>query len=98
MDEVYVDDEIVLVDEEGVEHTVNILFTYDNEDRGAQYVLFYDKNNPEEIIVARYYEDEENPDNLIYDLDLSDEELDEAEVILATYQEDPSIQDLIDEE
>ena len=60
MDEVYVDDEIVLVDEEGVEHTVNILFTYDNEDRGAQYVLFYDKNNPEEIIVARYYEDEEN--------------------------------------
>ena len=32
------DNEIVIVDEDGVETKFEILFTYENDDRGTQYV------------------------------------------------------------
>ena len=83
------ENQMVVTDAEGKEHLMNILFTYDNEERKASYVFFYDSEDPkEEVIVMRYLESGELEP--IED----DEEYDEAEEVFNAWQEDPKIQDL----
>ena len=36
---------MVILDEEGNEHTVEILFTYEHEERGKKYVFFFEESN-----------------------------------------------------
>ena len=81
--------QMVVTDNEGKEHLMQILFTYDNEERGASYVFFYDTEDPnEEVIVMRYLESGELEP--IED----DEEYDEVEEVFNAWQEDPKIQEL----
>lgn len=83
------ENQMVVTDSEGKEHLMNILFTYDNEERKASYVFFYDSEDPnEEVIVMRYLESGELEP--IED----DEEYDEVEEVFNAWQEDPKIQDL----
>lgn len=84
------DDEIVIYDEDGNEFLMNILFTYENEERGAQYVFLYDNATPEDIIVMKYNEDHE-----LFEV-TDEDELNEAEEVLEAYNEDPSIQEIKD--
>lgn len=79
------DDHIIITDDNGVESIFKILFTYDNEDRNASYVLFYSEENPEDIIAMKY-----NDGGELFEID-SDEEYDEVEEVLNTYLEDPEI-------
>lgn len=79
------DDHIIITDDNGVESIFKILFTYDNEDRNASYVLFYSEENPEDIIAMKY-----NDDGELFEIE-SDEEYDEVEEVLNTYLEDPEI-------
>ena len=54
------ENQMVVTDAEGKEHLMNILFTYDNEERKASYVFFYDSEDPnEDVIVMRYLENGE---------------------------------------
>ena len=54
------ENQMVVTDAEGKEHLMNILFTYDNEERKASYVFFYDSEDPnEDVIVMRYTKDGE---------------------------------------
>ena len=47
--------QMVVADSEGKEHLVQILFTYENEERDAKYVFFYDTEDKEEnVVVMRY--------------------------------------------
>ena len=81
--------QMVVTDNEGKEHLMLILFTYDNEERGASYVFFYDTEDPnEEVIVMRYLESGELEP--IED----DEEYDEVEEVFNAWQDDPKIQEL----
>ena len=81
--------QMVVTDNEGKEHLMQILFTYDNEERGASYVFFYDTEDPnEEVIVMRYLESGELEP--IED----DEEYDEVEEVFNAWQDDPKIQEL----
>ena len=81
--------QITIRDEEGNEHLMEILFTYDNEERGASYVFFYDTEDPnQDVIVMRYLESGELEP--IED----DEEYDEVEEVYNAWQEDPKIQEL----
>ena len=83
------ENQMVVTDNEGKEHLMNILFTYDNEERKASYVFFYDSEDPnEEVIVMRYLESGELEP--IED----DEEYDEVEEVFNAWQDDPKIQDL----
>ena len=83
------ENQMVVTDSEGKEHLMNILFTYDNEERKASYVFFYDSEDPnEDVIVMRYLESGELEP--IED----DEEYDEVEEVFNAWQEDPKIQDL----
>ena len=81
--------QMIVTDNEGKEHLMQILFTYDNEERGASYVFFYDTEDPnEEVIVMRYFESGELEP--IED----DEEYDEVEEVFNAWQDDPKIQEL----
>ena len=81
--------QMVVTDNEGKEHLMQILFTYDNEERKASYVFFYDtEDKDEEVVVMRYLESGELEP--IED----DEEYDEVEEVFNAWQEDPKIQEL----
>ena len=83
------ENQMVVTDAEGKEHLMNILFTYDNEERKASYVFFYDSEDPnEDVIVMRYTKDGELEP--IED----DEEYDEVEEVYNAWSEDPKIQEL----
>ena len=81
--------QMVVTDNEGKEHLMQILFTYDNEERKTSYVFFYDtEDKDEEVIVMRYLESGELEP--IED----DEEYDEVEEVFNAWQDDPKIQEL----
>ena len=83
------ENQMVVTDAEGKEHLMNILFTYDNEERKASYVFFCDSEDPnEDVIVMRYTKDGELEP--IED----DEEYDEVEEVYNAWVEDPKIQEL----
>ena len=83
------ENQMVVTDAEGKEHLMNSLFTYDNEERKASYVFFYDSEDPnEEVVVMRYLESGELEP--IED----DEEYDEVEEVYNAWSEDPKIQEL----
>ena len=82
------EDQIIITDAEGKEHLMQILFTYDNDERKTSYVFFFDPSNDEDVIVMRYTESGELED--IED----DEEYAEVEEVYNAYIEDPKIQDL----
>ena len=84
------DNQIIIYDEDGKEYLMNILFTYENEERNTEYVFIYDDNNPEEVIVMKYNENHE-----LFEV-TDEEELKVAEEVLEAYNEDPSIQDIKD--
>lgn len=75
------DDEIVVVDDEGKEFTFKILFTYENDQRTSKYIFFYDPEDDEEVLFARYYDD----GHLEYIED--EEELAEVEEVFASFNE-----------
>jgi len=82
------ENEIVITDEDGNEYLMNILFTYENDERNAEYAFIYDKNNPDEVMVMRYNENHE------LFLVTDEEELNEASEVLEAFNEDPQIQDI----
>ena len=84
--------QMVVIDADNKEHLMQILFTSENEERGAQYVFFYDTEDPEEnVIVMRYKGDLDSGElEPIEDY----EEYDEVEEVFNAWQEDPKIQEL----
>ena len=80
--------QITIVDGEGKEHLMEILFTYENEERGTKYVFFFDPADPENVIPMRYKDD-----GTLEDID-DEEEYDEVEEVFNAYLEDPKIQDI----
>ena len=83
------DNEMVVTNEKGEEHLMHILFTYDNEERNASYVFFYEVGDKEEnVMVMKYTEDGE-----LIEID-DDEEYEEVEEVFNAWQEDPKIQEL----
>lgn len=83
--------QITIIDEKGNEHLMQILFTYDNDERKTSYVFFYDEETPDEVFAMRYkdngeLEEIEDPD-----------EYAEVEEVFNAFQEDPKIQELKEE-
>ncbi len=85
------DKEIIIVDDDGVEVKYEILFTYVNEDRNSQYVLYFDPSNPEEIFASKY-----NDNNEMFEIE-DEEEWNEVEEVLNTFLEDPMIQNELED-
>ena len=51
------ENQIEIYDEEGNKYLMEILFTYENEERNSKYAFIYDKDSPEDIIVMKYKDD-----------------------------------------
>lgn len=49
---------IQVVDDQGNEIEFEVLFTFDNEDNGKKYVLYYDPNQEETNVFASIYDEE----------------------------------------
>ena len=84
--------QMIITDEQGKEHLMQILFTSENEEREAKYVFFYDTEDKEENVIVMRYVGELDSGELIPIED--DEEYDEAEEVFNAWQDDPKIQDL----
>ena len=86
------DTQMVVADSEGKEHLMQILFTYENDERKVKYVFFYDTEDKEEnVIVMRYIGELDSGELEPID---DDEEYDEVEEVFNAWQEDPKIQEL----
>ena len=84
--------QMVVTDDQGKEHLMQILFTSENEERNAQYVFFYETEDPEQNVIVMRYEGDLDKGELIPIED--DEEYDEVEEVFNAWQEDPKIQEL----
>ena len=82
------DNQIIIEDDDGQEHLMEILFTYEHEERNKKYVFFFDPNNEEEILVMSY-----NDEGELFPID-DDEEYEEIEEVFNAFEEDPKIQEI----
>ena len=80
------DNQIIIEDDEGQEHLMEILFTYEHEQRNKKYVFFFDPNNDEEVLVMSY-----NDEGELFPVD-DEEEYEEIEEVFNAFEEDPEIQ------
>ncbi len=74
--------QITIMDEDGNQHVMEILFTYEHPERGKKYVFLYEKNNPEEIIAMEY-----NDNGELFEIE-SEEEYEEVEEVFNAFNED----------
>jgi len=65
---------------------MEILFTYEHEERNKKYVFFFDPNNEEEVLVMSY-----NDEGELFPVD-DEEEYEEIEEVFNAFEEDPEIQ------
>ena len=83
------ENQIVITDDNGEELVMEILFTYENEERNKKYVFFYDPNDEENVLAMSY--DEETGE--LFEIE-DDEEYEEVEEVFNAYNEAPEIQNL----
>ena len=76
------DKQMTIRDDQGNEHLVEILVTYEHDERKKKYVFFYEKDNPEEVIAMEYTDDGE-----LLEIE-SDEEYEEVEEVFNTFMEE----------
>lgn len=75
------DNQIIIEDEQGNEHLVDVLFTYENEHRHRNYVFFINPEDELEVMVMAYLEDGTLED-------ITDEEYEEAEEVFNAFEEE----------
>ena len=83
------DDEMIITNEKGEEKVMKILFTYESEQRGKEYVFLYEKDDEDNVLVFRVNEEEES----LEEID-DDEEYAEAEEVFNAYMNDEKIQEI----
>lgn len=75
------DNKIMIQDEDGNEHLIEVIFTYENEHRNKKYVFFLNPTNEEEVIVMSYDDNGELNE-------IDDEEFKEAEEVLSAFEDE----------
>ena len=83
------DDEMVITNEKGEEKVMKILFSYESEQRGKEYVFLYEKDDEENVLVFSV----NGEDNSLEEIE-DDEEYAEAEEVFNAYMNDEKIQEI----
>ena len=83
------EDEMIITNEKGEEKVMKILFTYESEQRGKEYVFLYEKDNEDNVLVFAVNEKEESLEEIE-----DDEEYAEAEEVFNAYMNDEKIQEI----
>ena len=76
------DNQIIIEDDDGQEHLMEILFTYEHEERGKKYVFLYNKETPEDIFAMEY-----NDNGELFEIE-SDEEYEEVEEVFNAFMDE----------
>lgn len=79
------DNTVVITKDNGEEDVWKLYFYYTNEERGKTYYFLFKEEDPDSLIVMASKDGE----SLI---DLTDEELEEADEVLSSYESDPKIE------
>lgn len=79
--------EITIMDEDGNQHVMEILFTYEHEERKKKYVFLYEKDNPEEIIAMIY-----NDNGELFEIE-DEEEYEEVEEVFNAFNDENLIEE-----
>ena len=74
--------QITIMDEDGNERVMEILFTYEHDERKKKYVFLYEKDSPEDIIAMEY-----NDNGELFEIE-SDEEYEEVEEVFNAFMEE----------
>ena len=83
------DDEMIITNEKGEEKVMKILFSYESEQRGKEYVFLYEKDDEENVLVFSV----NGEDNSLEEIE-DDEEYAEAEEVFNAYMNDEKIQEI----
>ena len=81
-------DEMLITDENGVDHVMKILFTYDNEQRGKSYVFLYEKDDEDNVLAFSFNEKSQELSEIT-----DEEEYKEVEEVFNAFNEDPKLQE-----
>lgn len=82
------EDEMIITDENGEEKVMQILFTYENEERHKTYVFLTEKGNEEDAMAFIYDE----TDKSLSEIE-DDEEYGEVEEVFNAFLNDPKIKE-----
>ena len=74
--------EITIIDDNGNQKVMEILFTYEHEERKKKYVFLYEKNNPDEVIAMEY-----NDNGELFEIE-SEEEYEEVEEVFNAFNDE----------
>ena len=74
--------QITIRDEEGNEHLMEILFTYEHDERKKKYVFLYNKQTPEDVMCFEY-----NDSGELLEIE-SDEEYEEVEEVFNAFMDE----------
>lgn len=83
------EDEMIITNEKGEEKVMKILFTYESEQRGKEYVFLSEKDDEDNVLVFAINEKEETLEEIE-----DDEEYAEAEEVFNAYMNDEKIQEI----
>ena len=83
------DDEMIITNEKGEEKVMKILFSYESEQRGKEYVFLFEKDDEENVLVFSVNAE----DNSLEEIE-DDEEYAEAEEVFNAYMNDEKIQEI----
>lgn len=76
------ENQMVIIDSNQKEHLVEILFEYENKQRNTKYVLFFELDNPDEVMAMKYTDEGE-----LIEID-DDEEFEEVLEVFNAFQDD----------
>ncbi len=74
--------QITIMDEKGNERVMEILFTYEHDERKKKYVFLYEKDKPDDVIAMEY-----NDKGELFEIE-SDEEYEEVEEVFNAFNEE----------
>lgn len=74
--------QITIMDEDGNERVMEILFTYEHPERKKKYVFLYEKDNPDEVIAMEY-----NDNGELLEIE-SEEEYEEVEEVFNAFNDE----------
>ena len=74
--------QITIMDENGNQRVMEILFTYEHDERKKKYVFLYEKDKPDDVIAMEY-----NDNGELFEIE-SDEEYEEVEEVFNAFNEE----------
>ncbi len=83
------DDEMIITNEKGEEKVMKILFSYESEQRGKEYVFLFEKDDEENVLVFSVNAEDDSLEEIE-----DDEEYAEAEEVFNAYMNDEKIQEI----